>query len=99
MNIGIDIVHIPRMEKLLREQSAEAVFAPQELTDDVQTMAGKFAAKEAYRKAVGHAVDWTSVVVLKNGDGSPYLECPEGARVKLSISHDGEYAIAIVLVE
>jgi holo-[acyl-carrier protein] synthase len=100
MKVGIDIVHIPRIEALLRDAAqTAAVFSQEEMVGDVKTMAGRFAAKEAYRKAAGRAIEWTSIQVLKKADGAPYLVCPEEERVRLSISHDGEYAVAIVIIE
>jgi len=100
MNIGIDIVRISRVAELLRDPvRAGEVFAPEEMADDTATMAGRFAAKEAYFKAVGEKRDWKSVAVLKHDGGAPYLVCPEENRAKVSISHDGEYATAIVLIE
>jgi holo-[acyl-carrier protein] synthase len=100
MNIGIDIVYIPRIEKLLRDaEQTGCVFNAEEMAGDAKTMAGRFAAKEAYFKAVGEKRDWTSVLVLRNENEQPYLVCPEGNRAKVSISHDGEYAVAVVLIE
>ena len=100
MNIGIDIVRVSRIEELLRDPTRAAqMFTAEEMSDDVQTMAGRFAAKEAYFKAVGEKRDWKSVTVLKREGGMPYLVCPEEKRAKVSISHDGEYATAIVFIE
>ncbi len=100
MKLGIDLVHIPRIETLLRDAAhVAAVFSPEEMAADVHTMAGRFAAKEAYFKASGAKGDWRSVQVLRRETGEPYLVCPDGARARLSISHDGDYAIAVVLIE
>lgn len=98
MKIGIDIVHIERVEKLLKDGAQlSAVFSPDEVVDDVRTMAGRFAAKEAYFKAHQEKGDWKSIIVRKSASGAPYLICPEN-NVSLSISHDGEYAIAAVVI-
>lgn len=98
MKIGVDIVHIERIEKLLKDEAQlSAVFSPEEVVEDVRTMAGRFAAKEAYFKARQEKGDWKDVIVGKNASGAPYLICPEN-NVSLSISHDGEYAIAAVVI-
>ena len=98
MQIGTDIVHITRFAKTLEDSGqAERVFAPEEMTESQETMAGKFAAKEAYFKAKQKKGDWRSIMVLSRADGAPYLVCGE-QNVSLSISHDGEYAIAVVLI-
>ena len=100
MRIGIDIVKIARVKDLLKDtEKAASIFSAEELSESIETMAGKFAAKEAYFKALGEKRDWKSVLVAKHDTGAPYLICPEGERAKVSISHDGEYAIAIVLIE
>lgn len=100
MRLGIDIVQLSRIRTLLSDPSqAASVFAPEEMTDDLHTMAGRFAAKEAYFKALGAKSDWRSIQVMRRESGEPYLVCPKESRTRVSISHDGEYAVAVVLIE
>lgn len=72
-------------------------------------LAGRWAAKEATAKALGcglgSQLGWREIEVVKNGDGQPRIKlAPEAAerhdfpKLELSISHDGEYAIAIVVL-
>lgn len=74
----------------------------------VQSVAAAFAAKEAFGKAMGVGIGGFSlceVQVLHRGNGAPYL-ClsgragalvkEKGAQLALSVSHDGEYAVAMV---
>jgi len=98
MDVGIDLVRVDRVEKLLNDPSqAELVFAPEEIADDLRTMAGRFAAKEAYFKAKKEKGNGRDVIVGKEPSGAPTLIVPE-RNVSLRISHDGEYAIAVVIL-
>ncbi|KAI9044258.1 holo-ACP synthase [Aspergillus affinis] len=146
LNIGTDIVHLPRISRLLnrrggylasftrrilceqeqrdfharfalsfRTTTSSSAFTesvpprepPTIITADMtRWLAGRFAAKEAARKAApsgAATTGWKDVMVRvgeADQEGRPeivYLG-PEGGRVgKLSISHDGEYVIATVL--
>jgi holo-[acyl-carrier protein] synthase len=71
-------------------------------------LAGRFAAKEAARKAShgggASSISWKDVQVRTEGSGSGgrpevvYLNANGGGHVgKLSISHDGDYVVATVL--
>lgn len=77
-------------------------------TEMARWLAGRFAAKEAARKA-GHgggasSISWKDVQVRTEGSGNAgrpevvYLNANGERRIgKLSISHDGDYIIAMVL--
>lgn len=78
-------------------------------TQIVERIAARFAAKEAALKALGLAgsgVDWRELEVIRRADGSCSLEVHGRARsmagiaeedsIALSMSHDGDYAVAIV---
>ena len=105
MKLGTDIVHIPRFEKIIRENRQhfeQNVFCPTEWKDSsVEKLAGRFAAKEATLKALGiKAGRWQEICVKNSKDGKPFLvSFPMQKKWKheLSISHDGEYAIAVVV--
>ncbi|KAL4869388.1 hypothetical protein BDV12DRAFT_84283 [Aspergillus spectabilis] len=100
----------PRMKDMRTE--SETQFDAVNITPDMaRWLAGRFAAKEAARKAaVGGAVSvgWKGVVV-RVGDGKAegrpevvYLDAEDGEEGggkvgRLSISHDGEYVVATVL--
>lgn len=100
--IGVDLVYVPKIEKLLRnEEAVRKVFHLTELKDNrPEHLAGVFAAKEAYFKALRKAPDWLSVEVVTKKNGEPELRFSGKDNLKpaLSISHDGEYAIAIVIL-
>lgn len=78
-----------------------------------QHFAGRFAAKEAFFKATGHGLrqgmTWQDVEVVTNDLGKPDLRLSGKAEAlflelglfaaHLSLSHDGMYAIAMVVLE
>lgn len=78
-----------------------------------QSYAARFAAKEAMYKAIApstsHDVEWKDIEVKRLENGKPYIELhgklKEIANEKkieamdLSLSHDGDYAMAVVVVE
>ena len=67
MQVGIDIVKTSRVAKLLEDKNAiKKIFHPQEITDNIESLAGKFAAKEAYFKARGKKEDWLNIEIRKN---------------------------------
>jgi len=120
--IGTDIVQISRMEKTLQkwgDRFLRRVFTDAEIEycRDKATPAARFAlrfaAKEAFLKALGLGVSQglslNHVEVVKNSRGRPKLnlhgktkELCEGKGIRrsfLSLSDDGLYAIAMVVLE
>ena|SRR3989344_5204202 len=100
--VGIDIVYLPEFEDKLKSFPLEKVFLPTELTQNKKTesLAGIFAAKEAFFKAIGKKEDWLNVWVEKDKNGKPELKSvllDENQKAEVSISHAGEYVIAIVI--
>ncbi len=83
-----------------------------DLNYNSQTISGIFAAKEAISKLLGTGigkVSWKDIEILHNHKGAPYVKLyNEGMKIskglgikniKLSISHEREYAIAFVIGE
>lgn len=74
-----------------------------------ERLAGFFAAKEATRKAFGHAIPWRSVGVAHERSGKPTIELNErgerlmrsrGVRtIHLTITHTAQTAAALVILE
>lgn len=77
---------------------SERIFTPDELRDKtVEQLAGMFAAKEAVLKAMGlQAGAWHDIKIAKKPSGKPFARVAK-KEIGLSISHDGDYAIAIAL--
>ena len=104
-NIGIDLVNIAEFQTRLEQSGGvEKVFIGSELAENpkLESLAGIFAAKEAFMKALGRKIDWREVWIEKDASGKPvvrslHLGAEQNASV--SISHDGAYAIAAVVLE
>ena len=107
LKIGCDIVQITRFERSAGKGGKEfldRVFSASELANApaVATLAGMFAAKEAVMKALKmKAGDWHKIEIKKDENGRPEVKLLElDKRVMsrdMSISHDGEYAMAVAI--
>jgi len=105
MGIGTDIVQISRVS--LKDSFLRGVLSINEMVlfdrevDKASFVAGRFAAKEAFLKALGTGLSGAKMneidVVYEEG-GRPVLFF-QGKRYPVSIAHDGGYAIAVALVE
>ena len=110
IKIGIDIVVIKRIEELINKFGIENLkfLNKDELySSKAQTIAGIFASKEAFSKALGCGIgkefSFKDISILKNKKGKPYIKI-NSSKIKikntdLSITHDGGFAIAAVIVE
>lgn len=97
MDIGIDLVKIARIEQILTDSKlVHKFFNASEITDNLESLAGILAAKEAYMKACGNKLEWLSIEIKKNDLGKPYIV--DKINTRISISHDGDYAVAVVLI-
>ena len=99
--IGTDIVLISRIEKSLeRESFKNSVFTQGEIEHcrKAESFAGIFAAKEAYLKAKGTGINCklNTIEICYNEKGKPSISGVSNSDV--SISHDGDYAIATVIL-
>ena len=118
--IGVDIVSFESLSpKLERPPFVEKVFTPQEIQDCrghkqyIQRFAGKFAAKEAFMKALGKGIRqeiwFLQIEVLNNEYGAPFIKLTGKAKhnfnelgngsIHLSISHTKSTAVAVVILE
>ncbi len=105
MKTGIDIVFVPRLENkddlAKRILSEEEYMIYQKCSYKDQFLAGRFAAREAFVKANKGKIDFHefhNIRVLYDENHAPYLEY-QGKRYEVSIAHDGDYAIAVVIME
>ena len=105
LRLGTDLVYMPRLEKHLKnDKFLDKVLTSKErqLYDALQApvrklefLAGRYACKEAYSKALGTGIGQTGfkdIEILKNDLGAPI-----SLQAQVSISHDGDYCIAVVL--
>lgn len=105
MSVGIDLVYMPRFEG--KEALAKRILSGEEYAmyekrlDKTQFLAGRFAAKEAflkaYRDGVGR-IPFTAISITYNDMNAPVLYY-ESRAYDVSISHDGQYAVAIVIIK
>ncbi len=120
--IGADIVAIERFQRFLDTGNTgviERIFTVAERAtcaarkDAASCLAGRFAAKEAFLKALGtglrSGISWHDMEVVSDALGKPELMLSGKAAdlfhanglscVLLSLSHDGGSAIAMVVLE
>jgi holo-[acyl-carrier-protein] synthase len=118
--IGVDMVYVHRMKKW-REISGilERFFHGEELSAALEkgngadfSLAARFAAKEAFGKALGTGLSGIVLkdIMIKNKDnGQPELKvsgtalsalenCGAG-KIHVSLTHERDYAIAMVVLE
>ncbi|MDA8346904.1 MAG: holo-ACP synthase [Thermaerobacter sp.] len=119
LGIGVDLVSVTRVERALSRRPAlrERLFRPEELgppdaQGEMRSLAARFAAKEALRKALGASAQggaWRDVFVSGGRGAPPRLELAGdwlaaaaslGATAwHLTISHERDYAVAMVVIE
>lgn len=113
--IGIDIIKIQRMKKIVDKYGDKGLrkfLSTDELSlvTSPKTAAGFWAAKEACSKAlqtgIGKECSFFDITISKTKKGAPTLTLSNTLMEKfnihntsLSITHDGEYAIAVVALE
>ena len=102
--LGIDLVYLPEFKKRFKNISLDKVFLSLELSQNPkpESLAGIFAAKEAFFKAIGAKEDWLEVWIGKDNLGKPSLNSnllKNNQKAQISISHAGDYAIAIVFLQ
>jgi holo-[acyl-carrier protein] synthase len=108
--IGIDIVDTARFEQSLAQTPGlgPKLFTEAERAKSIQSLAARFAAKEALVKALNakNGILWHEAEVVNLEGGKPAFifygalaDLFEGANVHLSISHDAGIATAMVIVE
>jgi holo-[acyl-carrier protein] synthase len=119
--IGTDLIEVERVEKQVANDSGfkERVFTPNEIAycdskhHKYQHYAGRFAAKEAFMKALGtgwqEGVSFQDIEVVTAPNGKPELklygktkEITESKYIQtmfVSLSHLSSFAMAMVILE
>lgn len=112
--LGIDIIKVERIRDTLARfgsRFSHRVLTPAEqryVRDRPETMAGRWAAKEAVSKVLGlgvRGIGWRDIEVERLPTGAPAVRLHGRAaaraeqlgmgRIALSISHESDYAVAI----
>ena len=113
VGVGIDVVELVRFQASLMRTPGlrEKLFTEAEAVLSPQSLAARFAAKEALAKALGApaGLHWQDAEVVKLPSGDPTLELRGtvlaratelgATRTHLSLSHDGGIASAVVILE
>lgn len=114
--VGLDLCEIARMEKRVEDErflrryftEAEAEYVRKRGQGAGQSLAGLFAAKEAFAKALGTGIafELREVEIVHDAEGCPAYRLSGRAaelagtdRFLLSISHDGGVAGAVCVRE
>jgi len=113
--IGIDLIKTDRMKRLIErfgDRGLQKFLSENEITliKNYRNAAGFWAAKEACAKALGCGIGaecgFHDILLSKTHKGAPVIDL--SARVKemfaiqnlsVSITHDGDYAIAVVALQ
>ena len=117
---GVDLTEIERIRAAIarfQDHFLTRVYTARELTycqQRTESLAGRFAAKEAAAKALGtgiwrNGIAWTDIEIVRRPGGAPSLELHGAAQTRadqlgwitwsVSISHDKERAIAFVVAQ
>jgi len=119
--IGVDIIDIPRIKKMVDKGSrffekifseTETCYCRSKYRQEVH-FAARFAAKEAFFKAMGTGwrggMKWQDISVENDPLGKPEIKLSgktlenfkknQFKHINLSISHTGDYAVAFVVIE
>jgi holo-[acyl-carrier protein] synthase len=120
IGVGIDIVDVKRIEDAVnkRKRFLERIYTQEEIKLNprgefrFQELAGRFAAKEAFFKAIKtgwrRGVTFSDVIVLNEKSGAPYIKLTGRAKaiadslgvrnIFVSISHTDELATGMVII-
>ena len=113
--IGIDLIKTSRMDRLMErfgDKALQKFLCENEITlvKNHKTAAGFWAVKEACSKALGVGIGsecgFHDIEITKTQKGAPQIKLSDKIMKKfdindtsVSITHDGEYAIAVVAIE
>jgi len=112
IKIGIDIVVIKRIENLIQKYGIDKLKflnEDEKVSSSPSTVAGIFASKEAFSKALGVGISkefsFKDISILKNEKNKPFVKIHSSILQKkilecdVSITHDGGFAIAAVILK
>ncbi len=119
IEVGLDIIEIERIKNVCEKYKnfKERIYSQEELKqigskkDIYPSLAARFAAKEAFIKAIGGKYpgwSWKDIEVLYGLNGKPEIRLRNKAleialekrikEIKLSLSHTRKYAVAVVVI-
>jgi holo-[acyl-carrier protein] synthase len=106
--IGIDLIEIERIKKASQNKNfLKRIFTEKEISyclnkkNKYQHLAVRFAAKEAFKKAIDKNISFKEIEVIKENN-KPKIEILnkkfKNKKIFLSLSHTQKYAVAVVIV-
>lgn len=112
VGLGFDLIEVERIKQVAERypKFLERVFTPREKEYSLAQknpylhLAARFAAKEAFFKAIGRRIPWAKIGVYNLPSGQPELELfisvpVEFDRMRVSLSHLNSVAGAVVILE
>jgi holo-[acyl-carrier protein] synthase len=122
IGIGTDLIEIARIAQSVErfgERFLERIYTPREIAycqrkrSSAESLAARFAAKEAAAKALGtginHGIGWLDLEVVREPSGKPTLQLSGRAAkrarqlgvatINLSLTHSKDIAMAFVIME
>jgi holo-[acyl-carrier protein] synthase len=117
IGMGIDLAEVERyqFDEVARARFARKVYTEEEMAYAMrkrhwaERLAGFYAAKEAVRKAFGHAIPWRTIGVTHERSGKPAIQLSGAAAtlieergvkaIHLTITHTASMAAAVVVLE
>jgi holo-[acyl-carrier protein] synthase len=119
--IGTDIVNVDRIKKILNtKKSLNRLFSKEEITkcskliNSINCYAKRFAAKEAFSKALGtgisNGINFNEIIVMNNKNGKPFIKLKgktmqiikkkfkKKPKISISLSDEKKYAVAFVTI-
>ncbi len=120
VGVGVDMIEVERIAQALRnprtgQRFCQRVFTGREIAycqrrrRSAESFAARFAAKEATIKALGRALPWRDIEVVREPGGPPQLVLYGRARQRaaelgvvqlhLSLTHTAAWALAWVIAE
>jgi holo-[acyl-carrier protein] synthase len=112
IGVGIDLIEVARVRKAIERNPrfVDRVFTEREIRysegkkSRFEHLAGRFAVKEAFFKAIGRRIAWVDIETTNLDSGRPQVTLLAKneygfTRSHVTISHTAEYATAVVVLE
>jgi len=113
LGVGIDVVDISRLQRRIERvpRLKERLFTPVERDESIESLAARFAAKEALAKVLGAppGLSWQEAEIRRTVHGRPQLRVSGEAAdlaarmgvtsFHVSLSHDAGIATAVVVAD
>lgn len=107
IGIGLDLVDVERISRAMenpRFLQRVLTGAERDYCRTAESVAGRWAAKEAIAKAVGGALGWQEIEIINGPGGAPKVNVlvkgfNDGHRLHVTITHERGHAAAVAIYE